>query len=125
MAMVSMDSKLHLPFIILHSLHSKNNLYKTMTPLEQFNEEVMHDYNEYINNCGVIDVEEVRDFIIDVLAAHKELILKMVREKVPKIKITGEGTYCQTCRQHKAAGECDCIGFNKGVQEFLNNLDTI
>ena len=93
--------------------------------IEQFNEEVMKEFDNFIGRSDIINSNFIKNFITQKLAAHKELILKMVREKVPKIKITGEGTYCQTCRQHKAAGECDCIGFNKGVQEFLNNLDTI
>lgn len=90
-----------------------------MTPLEQFNKKMMKEMNKKIVPATV------RKFFLQKLTEQKELILKMVREKAPKIKITGEGTYCQTCKQHKAAGECDCVGFNKGVQEFLNNLDTI
>ena len=130
MAMVSMDFKLHLPFIILYS---SNNLYKTMTPLEQFNEEVMREFQDEFKQMFE-DLSEDKElyfkhvfnnFITQKLTEQKELILKMVRERAPKIKIIGEGTYCQACGQHKAAGECDCIGFNKGVQEFLNNLDTI
>ncbi len=102
-----------------------NTTHMTNSVLEQFNEEVMKEIPHHVI-CGHCNVKPtMQDFITKKLAEHKELILKMVREKVPKIKITGEGTYCQTCRQHKAAGECDCIGFNKGVQEFLNNLDTI
>lgn len=102
-----------------------------MIYLEQFNEGVRKEFKEEFGEM----IEAVRfetgvhylipDWITKKLTEHKELILKVVREVVPKIKITGEGTYCQTCRQHKAAGECDCIGFNKGVQEFLNNLDTV
>lgn len=104
-----------------------------MTPLQQFNEEVISEFCK-IYTPVYLDLEasiaenldvNLRNLITQKLTEHKELILKMVMERAPKIKITGEGTYCQTCRQHKAAGECDCIGFNKGVQEFLNNLDTI
>lgn len=127
-------------------INSSGTIY-AKTPLEQFNEEVMREFNEsfpkldyplHITGCRcseeldediskniIQDKMAVTDFITQKLTEHKALILKMVRERAPKIKITGEGTYCQTCRQHKAAGECDCIGFNKGVQEFLNNLDTI
>ena len=104
-----------------------------MTPLEQFNEEVMKEFKEQFGlvledlamNTGLRYEDDIPDFITKKLTEQKELILKMVRERAPKIKIIGEGTYCQACGQHKAAGECDCIGFNKGVQEFLNNLDTI
>jgi len=104
-----------------------------MTPLEQFNEEVMREFQDEFKQMFE-DLSEDKElyfkhvfnnFITQKLTEQKELILKMVRERAPKIKIIGEGTYCQACGQHKAAGECDCIGFNKGVQEFLNNLDTI
>lgn len=100
-----------------------------MTPLEQFNEEVMKaiDYNSHdMGEMGkFIRVEYAKNIITQKLTEHKELILKMVREKAPKLRIVGYQTYCLTCNGHLAAGECDCVGFNQGVQEFLNNLDTI
>lgn len=104
-----------------------------MTPLEQFNEEVMKEFNILMEGIVIADTKEpayvdngfISYFFTQKLTEHKALILKMVRERAPKLKNIGEETYCQTCKQHKAAGECDCIGFNKGVQEFLNNLDTI
>ena len=46
-------------------------------------------------------------------------------EKAPKPRIVGYQTYCLTCNSHVTAKECDCVGFNQEMQEFLNNLDTI
>jgi len=104
-----------------------------MTPLEQFNEEVKREFTLLMNETVVQDLKGyeyvsssfIEDFITQKLATHKELILKMVREKAPNKKVVGENTHCLTCKGHIAAGECDCKGFNEGVQEFLNNLDTL
>jgi len=103
------------------------------TPLEQFNEEVISEFCK-IYTPVYLDLEasiaenldvNLRNLITQKLTEHKELILGMVREKAPKLRIVGYQTYCLTCNGHLAAGECDCVGFNQGVQEFLNNLDTI
>lgn len=82
-----------------------------MTTLEQFNEEVMKEFDRRIDHENYektgykdlrgpndslldpdrypespfeIDADSVKDFITQKLAAHKELILKMVREKMLK-----------------------------------------
>lgn len=56
------------------------------------------------------DPSNVHKFITQTLAAHKELILKMVREKVPSHSMTRD--YESTLR-------------NRWREEFLNNLDTL
>ena len=134
------------------------NLSKIMAAtLEQFNEEVMKEFDRRIDHENYektgykdlrgpndslldpdrypespfeIDADSVKDFITQKLTTHKELILKMVREKAPKKKnigsISEELFYiCATCKGSSVQGECQCEGFDDGVQEFLNNLDTI
>ena len=62
-----------------------------MTPLEQFNEEVMKEFEILMHGIEVADTKEpayvdkrfISDFITKKLTEHKELILKMVREKFP------------------------------------------
>lgn len=83
-----------------------------MTPLEQFNEEVLLkidknvDYDEAEINCNW-GVGELKRFITQTLTAHKELILRMAREKVP------------SCESR------ECILEREQFNRFLNNLDTI
>ena len=92
------------------------NLSKIMAAtLEQFNEEVLSkisenvEYDEAELGCEW-GVEELKNFITQKLITHKELILKMVREKVPTHSMTRD--YESTLR-------------NRWREEFLNNLDTI
>lgn len=104
-----------------------------MIPLEQFNEEVKDKFHELfpepdhpgrITKCQCasdeehaaalswcVDKDEVLDFITQKFAAHKELILKMVREKAPEFRLTDD---CARCTSHNAA-----------IKEFLNNLDIL
>lgn len=101
-----------------------------MTSLEQFNEEVIEEIRQhYAHDMGdegkSVLLQDVEVIFEKKLTAHKELILKMVREKAPKPRIVGYQTYCLTCNSHVTAKECDCVGFNQEMQEFLNNLDTI
>lgn len=137
------------PIQDIECLKFLENGYKTtytMTPLEQFNEEMMKefedkfpklDYPLHIINCRcplepndaakniIQDKKEVIDFITKKLTEHKELILKMVREKVPMI-YRGGGKYCFECEDYIDGGNsCMCLEFNRRNQEFLNNLDTI
>jgi hypothetical protein len=59
-----------------------------MTPLEQFNEEVMKEFKEEFGEMiEAVRVETgvhylIPDWITQKLTEHKELILKMVREKM-------------------------------------------
>lgn len=113
------------------------NLSKIMAAtLEQFNEEVMKEFDRRIDHENYektgykdlrgpndslldpdrypespfeIDADSVKDFITQKLITHKELILKMVREKAPKWR---SGIF-----QDKSWNDCK--------EEFLNNLDTI
>ena len=87
----------------------------SVSALEQFNEEVMKEIPDHVI-CGHCNVKPtMQDFITQKLTEHKELILKMVREKAPEKKDT---TFqcLDTDRE---------IGWNECRQEFLNNLDTI
>ena len=108
-----------------------------MTPLEQFNEEMMKefedkfpklDYPLHIINCRcplepndaakniIQDKKEVIDFITQKLTEQKELILEMVREKVVFEEIP------DSVNSHVV----EILEIrNKCRQEFLNNLDTI
>lgn len=125
-----------------------------MTYLEQFNEEVMKEFDRRTNpnnyekkdhysynlkqpNDSLLDSQNypespyeiygdsVKEFITQKLTEHKELILKMVREKVPMI-YRGGGKYCFECEDYIDGGNsCMCLEFNRRNQEFLNNLDTI
>ena len=52
--------------------------------IEQFNEEVMKEFDNFIGRSDIINSNFIKNFIIQKLAAHKELILKMVREKMLK-----------------------------------------
>lgn len=104
-----------------------------MTPLEQFNEEVIKEFDQEFNPWFTETIRPDREtkknigyFFIEKLAAHKELILKMVREKVPMIK-RGYGRDCQECEDFIDGGDnsCMCLEFNRRNQQFLNNLDTL
>ena len=57
--------------------------------IEQFNEEVMKEFDNFIGRSDVINSNFIKNFITQKLTAHKELILKMVREKA-KIRIKEE-----------------------------------
>ena len=37
----------------------------------------------------------------------------------------GESTYCKSCGQHIAAGECDCGGKNKERQRIRSHLTEV
>ena len=52
--------------------------------IEQFNEEVMKEFDNFIGRSDIINSNFIKNFIAQKLAAHKELILKMVREKMLK-----------------------------------------
>lgn len=82
--------------------------------IEQFNEEVMKEFDNFIGRSDIINSNFIKNFIIQKLAAHKELILKMVREKMP------DEEYCSSQNSTPIA-----YGYNSYRQEFLNNLDTI
>ena len=72
-------------------IHSeKLFILSPMTPLEQFNEEVKKKFDDYIEKSEIINLNFIKEFITQKLTEQKELILKMVRERVPKIKIIGE-----------------------------------
>jgi len=66
----------------------------SLTPLEQFNEEVMKaiDYNSHdMGEMGkFIRVEYAKNIITQKLTEHKALILKMVREKAEDSNGYGE-----------------------------------
>lgn len=83
----------------------------TLTPLQQFNEEVKKKFDDYIEKSEIINSNFIKEFITQKLTEHKALILKMVREKVPN-----QFLCLDTDRE---------IGWNDCRQEFLNNLDTI
>ena len=55
-----------------------------MTFLERFNEEVMNEFDNFIGRSDIINSNFIKNFITQKLTAHKELILKMVREKMLK-----------------------------------------
>jgi hypothetical protein len=85
----------------------------SVSALEQFNEEVIEEIRQhYAHDMGdegkSVLLQDVEVIFEKKLTAHKELILKMVREKAPKLRIVGYQTYCLTCNGHLAAGECDC-----------------
>lgn len=93
------------------------NLSKIMAAtLEQFNEEVMKEFDNFIGRSDVINSNFIKNLITQKLTAHKELILKMVRERAPKEKTRqyGSSTYLIGSK-----------GWNDCRQEFLDNLDTI
>ena len=105
-----------------------------MTPLEQFNEEVMKEFDEIFDPIYIeVEASFLKDFITQKLAAHKELILKMVREKAPITNDINKNSYSDrtfhVCKFYKGVSvignECQCLGFREGIKEFLNNLDTI
>lgn len=85
----------------------------TLTPLQQFNEEVKKKFDDYIEKSEIINSNFIKEFITQKLTEHKALILKMVRERAP---IRFEDDDAQT-----NYGE----GWNNCCEEFLNNLDTI
>ena len=97
--------------------------------IEQFNEEVMKEFDNFIGRSDIINSNFIKNFIAQKLAAHKELILKMVRERAPR-PTESAFTYtndkkCKNCNGTWKKDQCDCHGRNIGIGEFLNNLDTI
>lgn len=89
-----------------------------MTPLEQFNEEVMKEFDGFIDRSEIINSNFIKNFITKTLAAHKELILKMVREKVK------EG-YVDYEELQNGIEEMIEPNWTISPIEFLNNLDTL
>ena len=55
-----------------------------VTTLEQFNEEVVKEFKEKFYGGQMEHAHYISYYITQKLAAHKELILKMVREKMLK-----------------------------------------
>lgn len=96
-------------------INSSGTIY-AKTPLEQFNEEVVKKFDDYIEKSEIINSNFIKKFITQKLTEHKALILKMVRERAPEIVSTDARNFDDRLIYE---------GFNKGVQEFLNNLDTI
>ncbi len=86
-----------------------------MTPLEQFNEEVKKEYLKLYPGVSETIAQNEINFIIQKLAAHKELILKMVREKAPGERFIDSEMWTKR----------DVDSWNDYREEFLNNLDTI
>ena len=99
-----------------------------MTTLEQFNEEVLSkifenvEYDEAELGCEW-GVEELKNFITQKLTAHKELILKMVREKAPDRATEINMARLSEKIALETVGEVEA--WNLCRQKFLNNLDTI
>lgn len=99
-----------------------------MTPLQQFNEEVISEFCK-IYTPVYLDLEasiaenldvNLRNLITQKLTEHKELILKMVREKI----------FEDTNYDYKLWIESEKYRWHQGGrkelrEEFLNNLDTI
>ncbi len=120
-----------------------NSSSQFMTPLEQFNEEenlsttgdekrrkligveklaeeFVTELHEEIRATKGISDWRMKEIFTQKLAAHKELILKMVKEKLPQEKFLFPGI------THAAAfcieGHNSCLG---EIKVALNNLDTI
>ena len=51
--------------------------------------------------------------------SERARIIKLIEGKKREI---GEGTWCITCKQHIAAGECDCHGWNQALDSLLEEL---
>jgi len=75
--------------------------------IEQFNEEVMKEFDNFIGRSDIINSNFIKNFIAQKLTAHKELILKMVREKMLSMESFDE-----------------VVNFLNDPK-FLNNLDTL
>jgi len=50
--------------------------------------------------------------IAQALADYRTTLQTEMLECVPE-RLIGDRTHCQTCGGHVAAGECDCLGWNK------------
>ena len=83
--------------------------------------------NNYIQNklleqhiCRFNDGECNCDCYISGMTDYHNHIVEKVREKRKKEDFTK--TYCPECGGHYAAGECDCAGYNKAIDDFISQL---
>lgn len=73
----------------------------------------------------VVDIQTVKDFLTKSFSTLRQSVIDEVLAVVPKERIVGEGTYCEHCKQHIAAGECDCTGWNKFRSEVIAHLEAL
>jgi len=59
---------------------------------------------------------DVREFF---KSQFKEIMEDMIGEE----RVIGDTNYCGVCKQHIAAGDCDCGGYNICRQEMLDKID--
>ncbi len=78
--------------------------------IEQFNEEVMKEFDNFIGRSDIINSNFIKNFIAQKLTAHKELILKMVDEKadsmfknMPMPKLGGDNRDCDKSTSYNEA----------------------
>lgn len=68
---------------------------------------------------GKIDKEWFKSFL-------KQSFIKYLQEQVKeaenKIRFIGGETYCVFCKQHRAAGECNCDGWNEAKIDQITHI---
>lgn len=77
---------------------------------------------EELDLTGKITIEcssEVKSFL-------KQSFIKYLQEQVKeaenKIRFIGGETYCVFCKQHRAAGECNCDGWNEAKIDQITHI---
>lgn len=61
-------------------------------------------------------VIKIRDEAVDTFRK------RVVEELEKSHRELGSGTYCLFCKQHIASGDCDCSGYNKGLDEAIKRV---
>ena len=100
--------------------------------MKTFEDFLMDKFPFHLNNSNEAFEKWLSDIDIDALISYadeyknKSLtnyhnhIVEKVREKRKKEDFTK--TYCPECGGHYAAGECDCAGYNKAIDDFISQL---
>lgn len=61
-----------------------------------------------------------------ILSFLKQSFIKYLQEQVKeaenKIRFIGGETYCVFCKQHRAAGECNCDGWNEAKIDQITHI---
>lgn len=69
---------------------------------------------------GDIDKEKSNEKLKELLTGYHNDIVEKIKEKRKKEDFTKK--YCPDCGGHYAAGECDCSGYNKALDDITSIL---
>ena len=85
---------------------------------ERLIENYAHDFRDMAMNEEGLAIM-LRRFYRDALSDYSSHLQSVMEGKRRTI---GEGTCCEWCKQHIASGDCNCTGFNEGLDESIATL---